>query len=325
LVAGDTNGVNDVFLHDRNFATTERISKSSFGVEGNATSEIAFGGGHTGNVISEDGRYVVYESAASNLIDFDTNNSEDIFLWDNQSGATQCVSRGANGSESNGRSFRPTISADGQHVLFLSNTTNLEATNTTSDYDFYIYNRFLDSNTRSAFQPAACKPTVAASEATDAMWSSALLRLIWYLGDTNDSTDVFLHDVQTGTTTRVSVSSDGTQAVSGGRRPHIRADGRYIVFISPDDTLVSGDNDGQSDVFRYDRITGITERVSVLVPGTQNIGSSFEPASSADGRYVTFNSALDNVVAGDSLGEFDVFVRDIGTECDVTDSDLTRT
>jgi len=115
---------------------------------------------------------------------------------------------------------------------------------------------------------------------------------------------------QAGITTRVSVASDGTQASSGSSRPSISADGRYVAFASDASNLVSGDTNGQKDIFVFDRHTGQTTRVSMASDGTQANSISDWPSISADGRYVAFSSFASNLVLGDTNGRGDIFVHD---------------
>jgi hypothetical protein len=129
-------------------------------------------------------------------------------------------------------------------------------------------------------------------------------------GDTNGFTDVFVHDRLTDITERVSVASDGTEGNHQSLVPAISADGRFVAFESFADDLVAGDTNGFTDVFVHDRLTGITERVSVASDGTEGNGASISAAISADGRFVAFQSHADNLVAGDTNGTVDVFVHD---------------
>src|SRR5947199_169142 len=130
------------------------------------------------------------------------------------------------------------------------------------------------------------------------------------VGDTNGRTDVFVHDRQTGTTERVSVASDGTQANNVSTYPALSADGRFVAFHSTATNLVAGDTNGATDVFVHDRQTGTTERVSVASGGTQGDASSAGPVLSADGGLVAFHSTATNLVAGDANDAYDVFVHD---------------
>ncbi len=125
-------------------------------------------------------------------------------------------------------------------------------------------------------------------------------------GDTNGQLDVFVHDRQSGATERVSVDSgnNGSYAYS------ISADGRCVAFSSDANNLVSGDTNGDSDVFVHDRQSGATERVSVDSAGAQGNLDSNSPSISADGRYVAFWGWASNLVSGDTNATADVFVHD---------------
>lgn len=130
--------------------------------------------------------------------------------------------------------------------------------------------------------------------------------------DTNGAMDIFVHDRQTNTTERVSVSSAGVQGNSGSRNPRISADGRYVAFSSGATNLVAGDTNGEEDVFIHDRNTGATERISVSSAGQEAESGSWNyyATISADGRYVAFRSTAANLVTDDTNGMADIFVRD---------------
>src|SRR6185436_3877444 len=128
-------------------------------------------------------------------------------------------------------------------------------------------------------------------------------------------TDVFVRDLDAGTTTRVSVASDGSQAHDNSFAPVISADGRWVAFQSGAWDLVPNDTNAAVDVFVHDRLTGSTTRVSVGQLGIQGNAPSMAPALSAGGRFVAFQSLASNLVLGDTNGVADVFVhdRDLGT------------
>ena len=133
--------------------------------------------------------------------------------------------------------------------------------------------------------------------------------------DINGQTDIFVHDRHRGKTTRVSVSSSGTQAngfsiiYPGG----ISGDGRIVAFGSDATNLVKGDTNGQGDAFMHDRLTKKTRRVSVASNGTQGNSGSGSPVVSADGRAVAFPSTASNLVRGDTNDVEDAFVHDLAT------------
>ena len=150
-------------------------------------------------------------------------------------------------------------------------------------------------------------PSISADGLYVAFFSSAS-NLV--LNDTNSRRDVFVHDRQTGQTTRVSVDSYGTQGNDGSGDPSISGDGRYVAFSSGASNLVTGDDNGEYDIFVHDRQTGQTTRVSVDSNGTEGNGASEYLSISADGRYVAFSSYASNLVSDDTNGECDIFVHD---------------
>jgi Tol biopolymer transport system component len=131
--------------------------------------------------------------------------------------------------------------------------------------------------------------------------------------DTNGTTDVFVHDLSSGETTRVSNGMAGTDPNGDSGIPAISGDGRYVAFQSYASNLVPGDTNMTVDVFRHDRTTGETQRVSVGDDGEQANGPSNDPGEdpsiSTDGRYVCFASAATNLVDDDTNNAYDVFVR----------------
>jgi Periplasmic component of the Tol biopolymer transport system len=270
--------------------------------------------------ISADGRYVAFVSAATNLVSGDTNNFQDIFVHDRQTGQTTRVSVASDGTQANGHSYAPSISADGRYVAFASLASNLVSGDTNGAWDVFVHDRQTGETTRVSVASDGTQaigfffgssPSISADGRYVAFdsWATNLVS-----GDTNDKPDVFVHDRQTGQTTRVSVSSDGTQANNGANYPSISADGRYVAFESSSTNLVSGDTNSVTDIFVHDRQTGQTTRVSVSSDGTQANGgpgwSGKNSSISADGRYVAFHSYADNLVSGDTNSATDIFVHD---------------
>jgi len=250
--------VPDIFLYDTQTTTTTRVSVDSNGVEGDGPSSLPS--------ISANGRYIAYHSAATNLVTSDTNLSIDLFLYDTQTATTTRVSVDGNGVEGNNISWKSSISRDGNFIAYLSNASNLIS------------------------------------------------------GDTNGAGDVFLYNRQTNTTTRVSVTSSGTQATgpspsvfSPGRRPSLSSDGQYIAFGSHLTTIVAGDNNGSQDIFVHNTQTATTTRVSVDSNGIEGVAPSDQPVISADGRYIAFRSAATNLVVNDTNAWQDIFLYDTQT------------
>ena len=128
-------------------------------------------------------------------------------------------------------------------------------------------------------------------------------------GDTNGQDDIFVRDRTAGTTSRVSVTTAGTQAEGGSDWPRISADGRYVAFSSSATNLVPGDTNGKIDIFVRDCVGLTTERMSVSSAETQSNGHSHEPSISANGRYIAFVSEAANLVGPDTNGAVDIFSR----------------
>jgi Tol biopolymer transport system component len=306
LVPGDTNGTWDVFVRDRLNGTTERVSVDSSGAQGNGFS------GSYGIAISADGRYVVFESRASNLVTGDTNGVGDIFLRDRLNGTTERVSVDSSGLQGNAGSLHPSISPDGRHVAFSSNASNLVPTDTNSQMDVFVHDRvsgtteLVSVSTSGAQGNGTSELPSMSTDGRCVVFDSAATNLAPL--DTNGRVDVFVRDRQIGLTTRVSRSSTGAQGNGHSSLPCISADGHYVAFMSEATNLVAGDTNASDDVFVSDRQTGTTERVSVGAGGVQGNGHSSEPSLSADGRCVAFRSNATNL---DPTGHAGIFVRDL--------------
>ena len=306
LVAGDTNGSGDVFVKDRTTGTTTRVSCDSSGVQGNE--------GSYAPSISSGGRYVAFASSASNLVAGDTNGDGDIFVKDLTTRTTTRVSCDSSSVQGNDFSGYPSISADGRYVAFLSDASNLVAGDTNDMPDVFVKDR-TTRTTASVSSRSGCvtsdiwtdHPSISADGRYVAFFSSASNLVA---GDTNGHGDIFVKDLTTGTTSRVSCDSGGVQGNHESGEPSISADGRYVAFASYASNLVAGDTNGYPDIFVKDRTTGTTTRVRCDSSGGQDGSPSGSPSISADGRYVAFQSEASDLVAGDTNGQVDVFVGD---------------
>ncbi|MFN8487764.1 MAG: Ig-like domain-containing protein [Caldilineaceae bacterium] len=287
-------------------STITRVSITPDNTEGNNASDNAS--------ISADGRYIAFLSSASNLVNGDTNNTSDIFVYDQQTSETTRVSVATNGNQGDNESGAPSISADGRYVAFESSATNLVSGDTNSWDDVFVYDRQTGEMSRVSVATDSTQgnngsgsPSISADGRYVAFDSSASNLVS---GDTNGVSDIFVHDRQTGETSRVSVATNGAQSDNRSYYASISADGRYVAFESSAGNLVSGDTNGWDDIFVHDRQTGETSRVSVATNGTQGDYLSAWPSISADGRYVAFLSRASNLVSGDTNGASDIFVRD---------------
>lgn len=252
--------------------------------------------------ISADGRYVAFVSGASNFTGYNPNG--DIFVWDRETEVLKQVSAGS------GYKVRPSISADGNFVAFLSDYP-LAAGDTAKTWDVYVYDITADT-----FEQVSVTDGEAQSNAANlapgvpysGMYRPAISadgRYVAFIsqasnlvaGDDNGRADVFVRDRTLGTTTLVSVSSNGTQANSDSLDVAMSADGAVIVFSSGASNLTDGFTDPTASTDVFVRTGGITKRVSQN-PATLEIGdhNSDQPAISGDGTVVAFSSSASNLV-----------------------------
>ena len=311
LVADDTNGCTDVFVHDRQTGRTTRASIASGGTEANQDSYL-----YGSPSISADGRFVAFYSSADNLVPGDTNQRMDVFVHDCHTGQTTRVSVASDGMEANDWSAGSTISANGRFVVFQSCATNLVSGDTNRQADIFVRDLHtgqislanVSSDGTQANRGTLYDSFTISSEGRFVAFTSEARNLV--VGDTNWERDVFVHDRETGVTERISVASDGTQANGQSVTVGISADGRYVAFGSMADNLVAGDTNGCSDAFVHDRQTGRTYRISLAPDGTQGNDRSYARSISGNGRLIVFHSAADNLVPDDTNLANDVFVSE---------------
>jgi Tol biopolymer transport system component len=285
---------------------TARVSVDSLGLQGNQSSREP--------AISSDGRYVAFESDATNLVPGHTSGIRAIYVHDRSSGETSCVSVNGLGVSGNDTSSSPAISADGRYVTFSSRATNLVPGDSGGHWDVFVHDRLHRSTERISVNAhgaggngESAYPTLSADGRYVAFESDAGNLVP---GDSNGVNDIFVHDRETGLTRRVSVDSQGFEGNSRSAYGRISADGTYIAFQSLASNLVPQDMNSALDIFERDLRTGQTRRISLATSGMEGNGTSANAAISADGRYVAFHSWSNNLVPGDSNLESDIFVRD---------------
>ena len=308
LVAGDTNGVRDVFVHDRMTGTTERVSVSSSGAQAN--------NGSLNGDISADGQIVAFSSTATNLVPNSPFGSDCVYVHNRATGATLDVSVSSGGVPANGGCDFGSLSADGQIVVFGSNATNLVEGDTNGTADVFVHRLPLGTtelvslgvaDAQANDNSGACGIS---SDGRFVVFTSRATNLV--PGDTNQSEDVFVRDLLLGATERVSVGAASAQGLGDSHRALISAHGRFVSFTSTAPNLVAGDTNGQEDVFVRDRLLGVTERESISSTGAEGNGESWMLSISSNGRYVAFPSGSTNLVANDTNGWDDIFLRDRG-------------
>ncbi|GLW35170.1 TolB family protein [Actinoplanes regularis] len=316
LISGDTNGWPDVFVHDRQTGTTERVSQGRGGEESNWES--------FNPSLSGDGRFVVFESVATNLVAGDTNDVHDAFVVDRRTGRTERVSVDSYGREATDIVTQSSISADGRYIAFVSAAPNLDLRpDTNHAADVFVHDRSTAETERVSVTAAgiqASGPSLVARISGDGRHVAFEADGNLVPEDTNNQADIYVRDLNTGALTWASREAFLRPAETPGRtptvRPAISADGRFVAFTSGQDGLVPHDGNSKWDIFVRDVRTGGIELASSADDGTQATDESRDPSISADGRFVAFKSYARNLVPGAS-DEFHyvlphVFLRDRG-------------
>ena len=317
LVGDDTNGVMDIFAGSRcnePFVDGQlgRVSVNADGEEANGASR------HP--AMDQNSWFLVYESDASNLVAGDENDCTDVFATEltgcgEWSPGAELVSLGASGEQGNGPSTYPSVGGEGWIVAFQSVATNLVDDDGNDFSDIFVRDRDAGTTLRVSVGDEAEEANgpsyfpVVSGDGRYVAFLSEASNLV--PDDTNGVADVFVCDLEGGTTVRVSVSSDGEQADGAGLgRPAISQDGRFVAFASEADNLVESDTNESCDVFVYDQEEETTTRASIGLNGEPANGDSYGPGFGSDGRFVTFASMATNLVSDDTNDAADVFLYD---------------
>ena len=350
LVPNDTNSYPDVFVRDRVAGVTTRVNVSSTGDQSNG-----WVGSHG---LSEDGRFVVFSSTASDLVPGDSNGTEDVFVHDRDTGMTTRVSVASDGTQGLGKSYAAVVTANGRFVAFAS-TAILAPDDTSPMVSVYVHDRRTHHTQLASINPSgtpfgstgscaslAFGPTLSANGrfvAFEGYAGSPLFCAYAYVRDLatqttevvgatgndvdnesgnpvispdgsrvvylNDSLQLVMRELDTGTETPVCVSDTGILG-SSVFQAAISSDNRFVALTSPS-PLVADDTNGVFDSYVRDVLSGQTIRVSVSSAGLQSGKKSIPgPAISRDGRFVAFSS-LGQFVSGDTNNKGDIFVHEL--------------
>jgi Ca2+-binding RTX toxin-like protein len=304
LMAGDTNYLRDVFLKDLQTGAIQRVSTTAGGGEGNGAS--------TSAQRSADGRYVLFQSDATNLVPGDDNAKTDLFVKDTDTGTILRVSTDAVGAQANGASTNGRFSPDGAYVVFDSVASNLVADDGNGAVSDVFVKDWADGDIR-------CVSTSAAgvqgnSTSSNAQFSAdgrfvlfqSLASNLVAVDANGQHWDVFRKNLQTGAIRLVSTDAAGVQGDLDSFNASLDASGRYVAFESWAANLVSGDSNGWPDIFVKDLQTGAIRCVSTSAAGAAANGPSTNARISADGRFVVFQTAARNLFLHDDNDNYDV-------------------
>jgi len=305
LAAGDTNGVNDIFVKDLHSGAVSRVGVTAAGVGPNNHCYFP--------AISGDGRLVAFQSPATNLVPGDTNKLSDIFLKDLQTGALTRISTGASGQQADGMSQSVSLSDDGSVAAFVSRASNLVPGDDNGVADIFVRNLTTgeilvassaeDGTLANGSSEFSGRHRAALSEDGRLVAFSSIADNL--SDDDGAGWDIFVKDLKTGKVALASIGEYDDQPADGDSyQPSMSADGRYVAFTSTASNLVDGDLNGRADVFVKDLATGKVEMISDAWANDTGPGYSRHPAISGDGRYVAFTRVNLDLVSSD------VFVKD---------------
>jgi Tol biopolymer transport system component len=274
--------------------------------------------------ISANGRYVVFGSAATDLVAGDTNGKPDVFRRDLRNKKITRISAGYKGTAGSGGAsgIYVSISANGNRIAFDSDATDLVPHDTNGTQDIFVRTvstgvtkRVSVSSSGKQSEPEPANPTsrylktrdssepVISADGSTVAFSSFASNLV--KGDTNQSEDVFTHNLATGKTKRVSVRANGSQSKSGDKygqgasEPSISANGKVVSFYSVYTNLLANSLNHPSDVYVHHVTTGKNELAEVTVSGGSGGRGAADAILSPSGKSVAFYTPDENVVAGD--------------------------
>ncbi|MBK8024657.1 MAG: PD40 domain-containing protein [Chloroflexi bacterium] len=308
LVPDENFSGRDVFVFDLQLCQMELISRD--------TSNLSTDGESYSPVISDDGRYVAFVSAASDLVSGDSNGRPDVFLHDRTAGTTTRLV-GNGGVEPNAGPYffngdpAIDISGDGRFVVYTSDANNLDALDSNLAPDIYRYARETGVTEVVSISPVTGQAAGGFNPALSEdgrylAYVSVSSNMGFTEAPGSNNEDVFLRDLATGQVWLASRTPDGEASTGRVEQLDISDDGGTVVFRSNATDIVSGDTANSDDIFRFDRAGNSVTAITPMLFDT-NSGS---PTVSADGRFTVFASGIPSLVPGDSNGVHDVFLHD---------------
>jgi Tol biopolymer transport system component len=319
LAPNDGNNNLDVFVRDRVAGTTVLISATPSGQSGNGRSDVAD--------LSEDGRFVLFSSHATDFVAGDTNLDYDAYVCDRDPDANGVfdegnativrASLGNAGQQPNGRSIAGSITSDGRLVAFESDAANVVPGDGNHFNDIFVRDLVAGTTERVNVSSAGAE----ADRYADTPRISRDGRYVAFAtaatnlapGDANNARDIYLRDRTAGTTERVSIGEAGGEGTQDANKFTMARDGQRFAWESWSDNLVAGDGNGVPDVFLRDRAAGTTVRASVSDEGVEGDRASFEAFLSANGEWLLFGSDARNLAGIETNLQPDVFRRELAT------------
>jgi Tol biopolymer transport system component len=307
LDPSDTDILQDVYVKDLVSGSLTLASSSSDGTKADNHS--------FGPSLSADGTKVAFSSGASNLHPGDSDAVEDVYVKDLVSGALTLASTRSDGGKGNQHSVEASLSADGTRVAFGSFAANLDPSDTDPLSDVYVkdlVSGMLSLASTSSGGTKGAHPSTEPSISGDGSkvaFQSQALNLV--PGDFNESLDVFVKDLVSGTLTLASMRADTHTGNSHSQMPSLSADGTKVAFDTLASNLDPNDPDHGLDVYVKDLVSGTLTLASTSSSGAKGNLSSIEASLSANGSKVAFQSQASNLAPGDSDTSTDIYVKEL--------------
>ncbi|MCK6447880.1 MAG: hypothetical protein L6Q99_15920 [Planctomycetes bacterium] len=290
-LAPNANGLQQVHVRDRLTNAIELASVNAAGQAANALAESPS--------VSHDGRFVAFDSAATNLVGPDLNGAFDVFVRDRLTGTTQRISTNPGGAAGNASSILPRLSADGRFVAFLSTASDLVPGDTNAANDVFVYDAQLGTLTLGSVSTTGGFPNGFSNTcdlSADGRW---LVFGTWASNvvapDTNANGDVILRDLQLGVNVRAGADWTGGQSSFGTYHPHVSDDGRFVAFWSDGDDLVPTHAPfGRANVYVRDHAAITPPMATYCTAKTSSggcvprIGATGAPTASGDDAFFVF-------------------------------------
>jgi len=306
LVPGDSNSASDIFIRDNVLGQTELVSIALGGVAANGPSYWPSG--------SNDGRYVVFASKATDLTGSSVPPYEFAYLRDRYAGTTVAVCGSLGGAVVNGGCAQPAISAAGGVVAFISDADNLVPSTFVARHgraEVYVKTLVLPGQTLLSLG----NPSPDGVEWINLSSDGGKVALTSYAelvtGDADENEDVFVVNATTLHVDWISVSHSGGDSDGDSTTPFMSRSGSFVAFASDASNIITSDTNGFADIFLRNLSAGSTSRVSVSSAGQQADGPSYWPSVSDDGGYVVFESSATNLIDDDTNAKNDIFLRDL--------------
>jgi hypothetical protein len=299
LVGGDSNGTTDVFLYDTTTGVTRLLSRAPNGNAANGASKLAY--------ISADGSSVAFTSSATNIVRGSGElGLDNVFLHRIDAGTTELVTKAPDDTASNYYSVVGSVSANGGLVTYRSGADNLVRDDNNGRDDVFLYDASTETNQLISRTPDGAPSN---ADSVTSMISGDGTRVVYYSHASNltadDDTflaDIFLYDVESGTTSLVSRGRNGGPGNRDSFYPSISGDGDVIAYTSLASNLVGDDANTSTDIFVHDVSAGSTRLISRAPDGSPATDLSDRAAVSLDGTHVAYESRANNLVRGDRDG-----------------------